>query len=158
MNDQDEEVAHSRQSYQRPETGPISAQIGNSPSTGLLTGKRYLIHDRDPLFTKEFLCMLKDAGVESIKLPPRSPNLNANAERFVRSIKESWLERLILFGESSLRTAIQNFAVHYHKERNHQGSSKRLIQLESDHLENTGAIHRRERLGGMLNYYYRTAA
>jgi putative transposase len=125
---------------------------------GLLTGKRYLIHDRDPLFTKEFLCMLKAAGVESVKLPPRSPNLNAHAERFVRSIKESCLERLILFGESSLRTAIQNFVVHYHQERNHQGLSNRLIQPESDHVENTGAIERRQRLGGMLNYYYRTAA
>ena len=80
---------------------------------GLLTGKRYLIHDRDPLFTDEFLRTLKDAGVESVKLPPRSPNLNAHAERFVRSIKESCLERLILFGESSLRTAVQNFVTHY---------------------------------------------
>src|SRR6266542_5466165 len=66
---------------------------------GLLTGKRYLIHDRDPLFTDEFLGTLRDAGVESVKLPPRSPNLNAHAERWVRSIKESCLERLILFGE-----------------------------------------------------------
>jgi transposase InsO family protein len=74
---------------------------------GLLTGKRYLIHDRDPLFTDAFLSSLKDAGVESVKLPPRSPNLNAHTERFVRSIKESCLERLILFGESSLRTAVQ---------------------------------------------------
>jgi transposase InsO family protein len=81
---------------------------------GLLTGKRYLIHDRDPLFTDEFLRTLKDAGVESVKLPPRSPNLNAHAERFVRSIKESCLERLILFGESSLRAAVQNFVTHYH--------------------------------------------
>ena len=70
---------------------------------GLLTGKRYLIHDRDPLFTKEFLCTLKDAGVESVKLPPRSPNLNAHAERFVRSIKESCLERLILFARRILQ-------------------------------------------------------
>jgi hypothetical protein len=125
---------------------------------GLLTGKRYLIHDRDPLFTHEFLCTLKDAGVESLKLPPRSPNLNAHAERFVRSIKESCLERLILFGESSLRTAVQNFIAHYHNERNHQGLSNRLIQPERDHLRNTGTIQRRQRLGGMLNYYYRTAA
>jgi transposase InsO family protein len=99
---------------------------------GLLAGKRYLIHDRDPLFTHEFLCTLKDAGVESVKLPPRSPNLNAHAERFVRSIKESCLERLILFGESSLRTTVQNFIAHYHNERNHQGLSNRLIQPERD--------------------------
>jgi transposase InsO family protein len=76
---------------------------------GILTGKRYLIHDRDPLFTAEFWRMIADAGVESVKLPPRSPNLNAHAERFVRSIKESCLDRLIFFGEDSLRTAIQNF-------------------------------------------------
>jgi transposase InsO family protein len=87
----------------------------------LAHGKRYLIHDRDPLFTDEFLRTLKDADVESVKLPPRSPNLNAHAERFVRSIKECCLDRLILFGESSLRTAVQNFVAHYHSERNHQG-------------------------------------
>lgn len=125
---------------------------------GLLTGKRYLVHDRDPLFTQEFLSILKDAGVESVRLPPRSPNLNAHAERFVRSIKESCLERLILFGESSLRTAVQNFVIHYHLERNHQGLGNRLIKPEADHLTNTGAVQRRERLGGMLKYYYRAAA
>jgi hypothetical protein len=59
------------------------------------------------LFTAEFLNMIADAGVESVKLPPRAPNLNAYAERFVRSIKESCLNRMILFGEESLRTAIQ---------------------------------------------------
>jgi putative transposase len=125
---------------------------------GLLTGKRYLIHDRDPLFTDEFLRTLKDAGVQSVKLPPRSPNLNAHAERFVRSIKGSCLKRLILFGESSLRTAVQSFVAHYHSERNHQGLNNRLIQAEPDHLMNTGAVQRRKRLGGALNYYYRDAA
>jgi putative transposase len=125
---------------------------------GLLTGKRYLIHDRDPLFTAEFLRTLEDAGVTSVKLPPRSPNLNAHAERFVRSIKESCLERLILFGECSLRTAVQNFVDHYHRERNHQGLDNRLIQPEQEHLANTGKVQRQERLGGLLNYYYRAAA
>jgi putative transposase len=98
---------------------------------GLLAGKRYLIHDRDPLFTDEFLRTLKDTGVASVKLPARSPNLNAHAERFVRSVKESCLERLILFGESSLRTAVQNFVAHYHSERNHQGLDNRLIQPDA---------------------------
>ena len=105
---------------------------------GLLTKKRYLIHDRDPLFTDEFLSNLKVVGVESVKLPPRSPNLNAYAERFVRSIKQSCLERLILFGETSLRTAVQSFVVHYHSERNHQGLDNRLIQPEPNYLGNTG--------------------
>jgi putative transposase len=124
---------------------------------GLLRGKRYLIHDRDPLFPQASLSTLQDTGVRSVRLPPRSPNLNAHAERFVRSIRESCLDRLILFGESSLRTAIQNFMMHYHRERNHQGLSNRLIEPEPG-LAKTGPVQRRERLGGMLNYYYRTAA
>jgi hypothetical protein len=82
------------------------SQIGRNLTDavdGLLVGKRYLIHDRDPLFTEEFLSMLAGAAVKSVKLPPRSPNLNAHAERFLRSIKESCLDRMIWFGEGSLR-------------------------------------------------------
>lgn len=137
------------------------SQIGRNLTDavdGILKGKRDLIHDRDPLFTTEFLDLLANTGVKSVKLPPRSPNLNAHAERFVRSIKESCLERMILFGENSLRTAIQNFVSHYHTERNHQGLTNRLISPEAGHLGNTGAVQRRQRLGGMLNYYYRAAA
>ena len=125
---------------------------------GLLTGKRYLIHDRDPLFTAEFLCTLKTAGIESVKLPPRSPNLNAHAERFVRGVKESCLDRLILFGEGSLRTAVQNYVAHYHSERNHQGLGNRLILCDPARGGAVGPIRCRERLGGRLKYYYRAAA
>ena len=125
---------------------------------GIVNGKGYLIHDRDPLFTTEFVRMLADVGVKTVKLPPRSPNLNAYAERFVRSIKESCLERLILIGEKSLRTAVQSFVAHYHRERNHQGLANRLICPEPEDLANTGVVQRRKRLGGMLNYYYRAAA
>jgi len=137
------------------------SQIGRNLSgagEGILQGKRYLIHDRDPLFTAEFLEMLADVGVKSIKLPPRSPNLNAHAERFVRTVKESCLERMILFGEESLRTAIHNFVAHYHTERNHQGLGNRLIIPPARRLVTAGPIQRRQRLGGMLNYYYRAAA
>ena len=80
----------------------------NDAEEGFLVGKRYLIHDRDPLFTAEFLETLGTSGVKSVKLPPRSPNLNAHAERFVRTIKESCLERMILFGEGSLRRRFTN--------------------------------------------------
>jgi transposase InsO family protein len=83
--------------------------------------------------------------------------LNAYAERFVRSIKESCLDRMIFFGEESLRTAIPNFVAHYHSERNHQGLENQLISPEPDHLCNLGEIQRRERLGGMLNHYCRAA-
>src|ERR1700721_4464439 len=96
--------------------------------------------------------------MESVKLSPRSPNLNAHGERFVRSIKESCLERLVFFGEASLRTAMQNFVARYHGERNHQGLGNRLISPEPGHLGGTGEVQRRRRLGGMLNYYYRAAA
>jgi putative transposase len=137
------------------------SQIGRNltdAGEGILQGKRYLIHDRDPLFTAEFLNMLTDVGVESIRLPPRSPNLNAYAERFVRTIKESCLERMILFGEESLRTAIHNFVAHYHTERNHQGLGNRRIIPQAGRLVTAGPIQRRQRLGDMLNYYYRAAA
>ena len=126
-------------------------------SLGLLD-KQYLIHDRDPLFTAEFLRIIEAVGVKSVKLPPRSPNLNAHAERFVRSIKESCLERLIFFSEESLRNTMQNFVAHYHAERNHQGLANRLIRPEAGHLDNRGEVQRRQRLGGLLSYYYRAAA
>jgi len=118
------------------------SQIGRNLTDavdGILSGKHYLIHDRDPLFTAEFLEMLADMGVKSVKLPPRAPNLNAYAERFVRTIKESCLERMILFGEESLRTAIHNFVVHYHTERNHQGLGNRLTIPQAGHLVTAGA-------------------
>ena len=126
----------------------------NDAEEGFLIGKRYLIHDRDPLFTAEFLETLGTSGVKSVKLPPRSPNLNAHAERFVRTIKESCLERMILFGEGSLRKALHEFIVHYHRERNHQGLGNRLIIEEEPYASSVGVIQCRQRLCGMLNYYY----
>ena len=123
-----------------------------------VAGKSYLIHDRDPLFTASFISLLAASGVESLKLPPRFPNLNAHAERFVRSIKESCLERLIFFGEGALRKAIHEYVAHYHAERNHQGLGNRIISPREGHLSATGPIQKQERLGGMLNYYYRAAA
>jgi len=120
------------------------SQIGRNLTDsveGLLKGKRYLIHDRDPLFTAEFLKMLADAGVASVKLPPRSPNLNAHAERFVRTIKETCLERMILFGEGAVRKATAEFMAHYHSERNHQGLDNVLICPEPEHAGAQGEAH-----------------
>jgi putative transposase len=136
------------------------SQVGRratDAADGILNGKRFLVHDRDPLFTNEFESILTSVGVQCVTLPPRSPNLNAHAERFVRSIKESCLDRLILFGEHSLRRAIHEFVAHCHHERNHQGIGNRLIASSLDRPA-TGLISRRQRLGGMLNYYYRAAA
>jgi putative transposase len=102
---------------------------------GMFKSKRYvlnyLIHHRDPLFTTEFLKMLADTGLTPVKIPPRSPNLNAHAERFVRTIKESCVERLILFGEDFIRNATAEFVCHYHLERNDQGLGNRLINPEA---------------------------
>ena len=125
---------------------------------GSLRAKRYLIHDRDPLFTAQFREILTAADVKSVRLPARSPNLNTYAERFVRTIKESCLDRMILFGERSLRHATKEFVLHYHHERNHQGLDNRLIVPPPQCAAVRSPVRRRERLGGLLNYYYRQAA
>jgi hypothetical protein len=117
----------------------------------------YLIHDRDPLFTSAFPETLS-AGVETVKLPPRSPNLNAYAERFVRSVKESCLNRLILVGEGSLRRSVRELIEHYHVERNHQGLGNRLILPTVAPRPGHEGVARRERLGGLLKDDHRPAA
>jgi hypothetical protein len=126
---------------------------------GFLKGMRYLVHDRDPLFTDEFRGTLRAAGVECVKLPAGSPDLNAYAERFVLSIKSECLNKLIPLGERHLRYVVSEFVDHYHLERNHQGLDNRLIVTPPESASNdNGPIARRERLGGLLNFYYRRAA
>ena len=126
--------------------------------SGALSLKRYLIVDRDAKYTERFRTLVKESRTEIIRLPPMSPNLNAYAERFVRSIKDECLGRMIFVGQSSLRRAISEFVAHYHTERNHQGLDNQLIRAQPQEAANHGAIDRRQRLGGMLNYYYRAAA
>jgi len=128
------------------------------PDAGCLRGKRFLLHDRDPRFTEAFADTLAAAGVETVRLPPRSPNLNAYAERFVRTIKESCLDQLILVGERSLRKVVHEFVEHYHHERNHQGMSNRLLFPVESTARGDGRIAGRARLGGLLKYYDRRAA
>ncbi len=125
---------------------------------GFLTNARYLILDRDPLYTDAFRTLLKQAGANVVRLPPRSPNLNAYAERFVRTIKETCLDRMIFFGERSLKRAINEFLEYYHHERNHQGLGNRLIEPQREIGSSEGPVTCRERLGGLLRYYYRDAA
>ena len=125
---------------------------------GFLRGLRYLIHDRDPLFTTEVHELLRAAGVECIKLPAHSPDLNAYAERFVLSIKSECLNKLVLLGERHLRWAVSEFVEHYHLERNHQGLDNRLLTALASPANDNGPVARRQRLGGLLNYYYRRAA
>src|SRR5262249_48396222 len=96
---------------------------------GFLAPGQYLIHDRDTKFCAAFQQIIDDAGVERVVLPPLSPNLNAYAERWVRSVKEECLSRVILFGEASLRHALTQYIEHYHHERNHQGKGNVLLFL-----------------------------
>jgi putative transposase len=126
--------------------------------SGFLNGARYLIHDRDPLFTERFREILKPSGVKTVKLPARSPNLNAYAERFVRSVKSECLAKIIPLGERHLRKAVMEYTEHYHLERNHQGLDNELIEKLIDERNMDGAVECRERLGGILNYYHRRAA
>jgi putative transposase len=136
---------------------PCARQL-TDPFDGFLLGKRYLLHDRDTKFTQAFDGLLKDSGVEPVVLPPRSPNLNAHCERFVRSIKEEALAPMLLPGEQSLLYVIQQYLAHYHAERNHQGLSNQLIAPEPGLGSYSGQVRRRDRLGGLLRYYYRDAA
>jgi len=124
--------------------------------SGFLRDKTHLIMDRDPLFTKDFREILRSGGVESVRLPPRSPNLNAYAERFMLSIKSECLDRIIPLGERHLRIAIDEFVDHYHVERTHQGIGNRLIDGVPD--TRAGPVLRSVRLGGLLSSYYRRAA
>jgi putative transposase len=128
------------------------------PFEGFLRGKRYLLHDRDTKFLHGFDQMLRASGVKPVVLPPRSPNLNAYCERFVRSIKEEALHQMIVIGEASLRYVLQSYLAHYHQERNHQGLNNQLITPEPGVGRQSGGVVYRERLGGLLTYYYREAA
>jgi putative transposase len=126
---------------------------------GFLSPGQYLIHDRDGKFCPAFQHIIDTAGVKRVPLPPQSPNLNAYAERWVRSVKEECLARLILFGEAALHHALREYTAHYHCERNHQGKGNvRLFPTISHAPERAGHVRCRERLGGLLKYYECEAA
>jgi len=125
---------------------------------GFLVGKRFLIHDRDPLYTKEFRELLEKAGIRPVRLPPRSPNLNAYAERFVLSVKSECLDRVIILSERHLRFLINEYVEHYHAERNHQGLDNRLIIGPARVQAESRKVICRQRRGGLLSYYHRAAA
>ena len=127
---------------------------------GFLRGCKYLLHDRDTKFCSAFDAILEAVGIQTIKLPPRSPNLNAYCERWIRSVKTELLSKMILIGEHSLRHCLENYVAHFHAERNHQGKGNVILfPAPEDRIgELSGDIQTRERLGGLLNFYYRDAA
>lgn len=120
---------------------------------GVLRDCRYLLHDRDTKFTRSFRAIIASGGVEPLALPARSPNLNAYAERWVRSVKEECLSKVILIGERSLRRALSDYV-----ERNHQGKSNVLLFPRDTDRHREGPVRCRERLGGLLRYYHQEAA
>ena len=125
---------------------------------GFLKDSKYVLMDRDANFSSAFRTMLDDAGAEPVRLPAKSPNLNAHLERFHLSIKSDCLSHMIFFGEQSLRRAVNAYLVHYHGERNHQGLGNKLIDPNDEVGQTGGEIQCREQLGGLLKYYYRQAA
>jgi putative transposase len=131
-------------------------QVGRNlidAESGAMRWKFYLILDRDTKYTDQFRRLMRGSGTNVIRLPPQSPNLNAYAERFVRSIKYECLDRMIFIGQASLRRAVAEYVGHYHGERNHQGLDNRLIRAVSNSVERVGTVRRKQRLGGMLNFY-----
>ncbi len=141
--------------------GAWMAQVARNltdATAGALSGYRHLIVDRDPLYTAHFRALLRAAGVQLLRLPSTSPNLNAYAERFVRSIKHECLRHIVPLGERHLRAVVREFVEHYHAERNHQGLSNVIPFPSHDMASPVGRIFRRERLGGVLSFYERRAA
>jgi putative transposase len=125
---------------------------------GALRDCRYLLHDRDTKYTQSFRAIIASGGVEPLVLPARSPNLNAYAERWVRSVKEECLSKVILFGERSLRRALSEYVEHFHAERNHQGRGNVLLFPRGTNIRRDGPVRCRERLAGLLRYYHQEAA
>ena len=125
---------------------------------GILLDKRYIILDRDTKYCQAFRDFLKREGIAVIRLPPRSPNLNAHAERWVRGVRDECLSRLIPIGQGMLRRALREYGAHFHQERNHQGLGTVLIMPGASAKHRRGPVIRRARLGGLLNYYERAAA
>ena len=125
---------------------------------GALRDCRYLLHDRDTKFTRSFRAIIASGRVEPLALPVRSPDLNAYSERWVRSVKEECLSKVLLIGERSLRLALSEYVAHYHAERNHQGKDNVLLFPRDTQTRRGGPVQCRERLGGLLHYYHQEAA
>ena len=135
------------------------ARNATDDASGYLREERYVLHDRDTKFCAAFRSTLVSGGVRPLTLPPHSPNLNAFAERWVRSVKQECLSKLILFGEGSLKRAPIEFIAHYHGERNHQGKGNVLLfpSPPRSHPTCCQDVCCNERLGGLLKHYWRAA-
>ena len=125
---------------------------------GFLVGKQYLLMDREASFSAEIRDVLQRGGVKPVRIPPRAPNCNPHIERFILSLKRECLDKMVLFGQESLHRATREYLEHYRRERNHQGLNGKIIHAGRELGRVVGRIRSKERLGGMLRYYYREAA
>jgi len=123
-----------------------------------MPAQEHKLHDRDTKYTPSFRATIASGQIEPLALPARSPNLNAYAERWVRSVKEECLSKVILIGERSLRRALSEYVEHFHAERNHQGKGNVLLFPRGTNIRRDKPIQCRERLGGLLRYYHQEAA
>ena len=138
--------------------GAFMAQVARNLTDsidGFVRGKKYLVIDHDTKFTEAFRKTLAGAGVETVLTAVRAPKMNAIAERFVKTIKNDCLSKMMFLGEGMLRRAIAEFVEHYHTERNHQGVGNRLLRPGPTLPVNEGTVHRIVRLGGLLSFYQR---
>jgi putative transposase len=137
---------------------PVARNI-TMEAWGVLASGQSLLHDRDGQYCPAFQQLINAAGVKRVRLPPRSPHLKDYAEPWVRSVKEAYLSRLILFGDASLRHALMEYVEHFHHERNHQGKGNVLyLPSSSPRRKGENSAQCRERLGGLLKYYAHEAA
>ena len=125
---------------------------------GFLLGKRFLILDRDPLYTRDFRAALERAGVQPVRLPPRSPNLNAFAERFILSVRSECLNHVVQLGEGHLRWLLKEYLTHYNGERTRRGLGNKLVDGQDGVANLNAPVQCRKRVGDLLRYYSREAA
>ncbi|OYV85256.1 MAG: hypothetical protein B7Z73_13920, partial [Planctomycetia bacterium 21-64-5] len=154
--------AHPDEAWMR---GQVSAFVSHAAAADLPV--KQLLHDRDTKFSAAVDADLRASGIKVHRLPPRSPNLLAFAERFNLSIKSECLDHFIVFGEKHLNYLVAEWQAHYHQERPHQGKHNELLCAagatgpghdDQPAALNLADIRCRQRLGGLLKHYYRRAA
>ena len=123
---------------------------------------KFLIRDRAGQFTTSFDAVLADAGIQAVKIPPRSPRANAFAERFIRTVRAECTDRMLIVGQRHLRDVLDEFIEHYNAGRSHQGQGTGLRAPNDDPCvialpAPTARIQRRTVLGGLIHEYQQTA-
>jgi transposase InsO family protein len=137
----------------------VTQQARNLGFSNLLERMRLLVHDRDSKFSVCFDEVFRSEGIRVIRTPIRAPQANAYAERFVRSVHEECLDWLLIAGQHHLDRVLRHYVEHYNRERPHRGLDLAPPQPNvKSRAPPTGAVERRDRLGGLLHEYYHAAA